>query len=430
MSFKPIQKLSVHRTLSTGEKVAVGTLAQNRQGVFFQYHPEYLSQFGNLSPFLLPGNDQLHLADRDIHQGLHGVFADSLPDGWGLLLQDRVFRQHGILPAQVTAMDRLAFVGQQAIGALSYSPVVDFDTTGQETTDLASLGLQAQAVFDGQTDKVLAALVAAGSSGGARPKAQIYTNAADPGQSRTRSITGDDGWLIKFTSANLALGHEEGLCEAAYLDLAAQADLQPPQWKLLDAPKQSGAKAWLAVKRFDWINQGPQKTAGRLHMHSACGLLNADFRMPSLDYSDLIKASRQLCKSPATGRLIFRRAIFNLFAANQDDHSKNWAFLQDDQGRWQPAPFFDVTYSPHPFNQHATAFSGFGKAPPLKSIQKLASSAGFSNWKAAQQEILHIVDTVANFQKTAQQYEVKKSTIKLIHKTLESRRSENKVLLQ
>jgi len=37
MNFKPIQKLMIHRTLSTGEQAFVGTLAQNRQGVFFQY---------------------------------------------------------------------------------------------------------------------------------------------------------------------------------------------------------------------------------------------------------------------------------------------------------------------------------------------------------------------------------------------------------
>lgn len=53
MSFKPIQKLNVSRTLSTGQQVEVGTLAQNRQGVYFQYHDQYLSRFGNLSPYAL-----------------------------------------------------------------------------------------------------------------------------------------------------------------------------------------------------------------------------------------------------------------------------------------------------------------------------------------------------------------------------------------
>ena len=51
MSFKPLQKLNVTRTLSTGACVLVGVLAQNRQGVFFQYQADYLQRFGNLSPF-------------------------------------------------------------------------------------------------------------------------------------------------------------------------------------------------------------------------------------------------------------------------------------------------------------------------------------------------------------------------------------------
>ncbi|MBD1390132.1 type II toxin-antitoxin system HipA family toxin [Neiella sp. HB171785] len=428
MSFKPIQKLIVSRTLSTGEKVIVGTLAQNRQGVFFQYEADYLSRFGNLSPFTLKSSNELQLAPRIPHGGVHGLFADSLPDGWGLLLQDRVFRQHSILPAQITAMDRLAFVGERGMGALTFSPASSYCAEEAEEEDLATLGLQAQALFDGQTEEVLAALVAAGSSGGARPKAQIFIPPETPEQCHTHARPRDEAWLVKFTSQNLALGHEEGLCEAAYLKMAEMAGLQPPTWKLLEAPAKSGAKAWLAVKRFDWVNHA-DGSAGRLHMHSACGLLDADYRTPSLDYQDLIKASRQLCKSPAVGQLQFKRAMFNLFASNQDDHSKNWSFLQNDQGQWQPAPFYDATFSPHPFNEHATAFAGYGHQPPLKVIQKLAASAGFANWKLAQRCIEEILEALSGFAPLAKELGVKESTVTAIVKTLGSRRAENKGLL-
>ncbi|AZG35643.1 MULTISPECIES: HipA domain-containing protein [Shewanella] len=91
-----------------------------------------------------------------------------------------------------------------------------------------------------------------------------------------------------------------------------------------------------------------------------------------------------LCKSPATGQLQFRRAIFNLLACNQDDHSKNWAFLQSDNGEWQPALFYDVTFSRNYFGEHAKSFTGFGKRPPLKALQKLADSAGFARWSIAE----------------------------------------------
>jgi hypothetical protein len=36
----------------------------------------------------------------DLFQGLHGVFNDSLADGWGWLLFDRAMRARGLLPGQ------------------------------------------------------------------------------------------------------------------------------------------------------------------------------------------------------------------------------------------------------------------------------------------------------------------------------------------
>ncbi|MCC5878811.1 MAG: type II toxin-antitoxin system HipA family toxin [Idiomarina sp.] len=413
MAFKPIQKLEVFRTLSSAEKVFVGLLAQNRQGVFFQYDQTYLRRFDNLSPFNIKFDASLQRAPRTPHEGLHGAFADALPDGWGLILQNRVFRRHGILPANVTAMDRLAFVGDSALGALSFSPTSDYMDNSDAEIGLDTLGLNAQAIFDGQTDEVLNQLIAAGSSGGARPKAQIYFNGDDYSPCRTKPVATDDAWLVKFTSANLSLGHEEGLCEAAYLTLANRAGLNTPEWKLMNAPQRSGARQWLALRRFDYTKNA-EGSSGRRHMHSACGLLDADFRTPSLDYDDLIKATKILCKSPAAGQLQFKRAIFNLLMCNQDDHSKNWAFLQHDNGEWEPAPFYDVTFSPNAFGEHATSFAGFGKQPPLKALQKLADSAGFARWSIAKNIIRELIETVADFDRVASDLEIQPQTIALI----------------
>lgn len=83
MTFKPVRKLTVTRTLTTGQAVMVGVLAQNRQGVFFQYDADYLGRYGNLSPFGLKATTELQLAPKRPHSGLHGLFGDSLPDGWG-----------------------------------------------------------------------------------------------------------------------------------------------------------------------------------------------------------------------------------------------------------------------------------------------------------------------------------------------------------
>ena len=441
MPHKPTPKLDVWRTLSNGQRVQAGTLAQNRQGVFFQYHSDYLQNYGNLSPFKLKADNSLQTAPTTIHDGLHGVFSDSLPDGWGRLLQDRIFRQNDIAPRQVTAMDRLAFVGHCAIGALSFEPQSDIAKKTTEDVNLHTLGLHAQALFDGQTDEVLAALIAAGSSGGARPKAQLYfaanstqpsitTQYANVQSCGTQPRDGDEAWIVKFTSSNLALGHQEGLCEAAYLSMAHTAGLTPPQWQLIAAPPQSGAEHWLAIKRFDWLKPDGPKKPGRLHMHSACGLLDADFRSPSLDYEDLIKATSMVCHSPAAGQLQFKRMIFNLLACNQDDHSKNWALLQNDKQQWQPAPFYDVTFSPHSYNEHATSFKGYGKNPPLKALQALAEAASFASWPHARQCIQQIADSLSDFENIAKSFNINKAIQKQIRTQLNETAHNNREWLK
>lgn len=429
MAASPVKKLEVWRTFSDANRCWVGTLAQNAQGVFFQYQPEYLATFSSLSPFKLSFDSTLQLAPRAPHHGLHGVFADSLPDGWGLMLMDRVLRRAGILPGQITAMDRLAFVGSGALGALSYEPISELKANiSPDKLNIADLGLQAQALFDGQTTEVLAALVAAGSSGGARPKAQLYLPRHNDGTCSTQYYLGSVAHLVKFTSSQLLLGHEEGLCEAAYLTMAAQAGIAVPAWRLLEAPQQSGAQQWLALERFD-THALPNGEEGRFHLHSACGLLDADFRLPSLDYEDLIKASSLLCKSPRAGQMQFRRAMFNLFACNQDDHSKNWAFLQGDDGQWQLAPFYDVTFSPSPYGEHATAFGGFGKQPSLKAIQQLASHANYANWAQAQAVIAEVVEGISHFANVARELGVAKETIAVIIRQLDQVYQDNKVLI-
>ena len=122
--YQPVRKLEVLRCLEDGAQVLLGTLAQNSEAVFFQYHDDYLARFSSLSPFKLPFDAQLYQAAVEPHQKLHGVFADSLPDGWGMLLMDRVFRQRGLLPQQISAMDRLAYIGNRGMGALSYLPML------------------------------------------------------------------------------------------------------------------------------------------------------------------------------------------------------------------------------------------------------------------------------------------------------------------
>ena len=165
-------------------------------------------------------------------------------------------------------------------------------------------------------------------------------------------------------------------------------------------------------------------------MHSASGLLDADYRMPSLDYEDLIKLSSLICRSPAAGQTMFRRMAFNLFALNQDDHSKNWAFLQQDSGQWQLSPFYDVTFSPSSYGEHATAFAGFGRLPSLKAMQKLAAQANFANWEQARVVLCEVVDAIHSFASIANEFDMNSEIKRLISKQLNSNYLENRLLLK
>ena len=266
------------------------------------------------------------------------------------------------------------------MGALAFEPESPFMPDSPDAVDLAELGDRARTLFEDEAAEVLPALAAISSSGGARPKAAIYLPADGGDRASVQPGAGLEPWLVKFTSAALPFGHQESLCEAAYLTLAREAGIDTPEWRLIPAPARSRASAAiasLALKRFDCTTGG-----GRLHMHSLCGLLDADFRAPSMDYEDLIKASQALCRSPAVGMRQFRCAVFNLFAVNHDDHTRNWAFLQTDDGRWRPSPCYDVTFSPSPYGEHSTAFLGHGATPPLKAMQQLAGQANYANWGA------------------------------------------------
>ena len=91
-----------------------------------------------------------------------------------MLLMDRVFRRRGVVSSELTAMDRLSYVGERGTGALAYAPVSEFAPKSPDEVDVWELGECARGLFDGGSDEVLPALAVAGSSGGARPKAQIY----------------------------------------------------------------------------------------------------------------------------------------------------------------------------------------------------------------------------------------------------------------
>jgi serine/threonine-protein kinase HipA len=386
--------------------IPVGSLAINNRQIYFQYHDSFIEKNLNISPFHLPLKSTVFSFDYNLFEGMPGVFNDSLPDGWGRLLFDRFARSLGILPANITPLDRLTNVGLNSLGALVYEP----DHSMVENSDninLDKLARQTQEVLDGESDDVLQDLIAlSGSSAGARPKALIglnsnYKNIIHGTHNLPESYS---PWIVKFSSAQD--GNDSGAIEYVYALMAKKAGISMPEVHLFPAKKGTG---YFAAKRFD--RNGKE----RFHMHTACGLLHSDFRVPSLDYEDLIALTSALTRDAREIEKLYQLAVFNVLAHNRDDHSKNFSFLMDAKGEWKLSPAYDLTFSSGPRGEQSTIVMGEGKNPSVDHLIKLGHEAKLSKFRIT--EIIDQTQTsLASWEALASDYGVSVNNIRLIGK--------------
>lgn len=118
-----------------GRHRPVGLLTRGERGVLFEYHPDFLGSGIQLSPFMLPLRPGIFFDEKQTFDGLYGLFNDSLPDGWGLLLLDRSLKRQGRSPGDISVLERLTRVGRNGMGALEYEP----DASSAHTEMLADL---------------------------------------------------------------------------------------------------------------------------------------------------------------------------------------------------------------------------------------------------------------------------------------------------
>lgn len=100
-----------------GERRFVGLLEERGGDILFEYDKRFLDSGIELSPFLLPLRPGVASDPKRTFDGLFGVFNDSLPDGWGLLLLDRLLRRSGLPLERITPLSRLSLVGRGGMGA-------------------------------------------------------------------------------------------------------------------------------------------------------------------------------------------------------------------------------------------------------------------------------------------------------------------------
>lgn len=354
----------------------VGTMAlyQNRLAAF-EYGTDWLADGFSINPFSLPLEKKVFLPKIEPFEGIYGVFADSLPDGWGRLLVDRLMRRNGINPMEMGNLDRLAIVGETGMGALSYRPVITLEESDNYMS-LDEIAAECEKVLQTEFSEQLDTLFAlGGSSGGARPK--ILTK-----------IDGDD-WIIKFPSSYDS--KDIGRQEYDYALCAKKCGIDMEDVKLFDSQRCSG---YFGTKRFDRVRRDDEGMIRR-HMVSVSGLLETSHRIPNLDYDLLMRLTFMLTKDIEECMKLYRLMCFNVFAHNRDDHSKNFSFIYlDDEKRWVLSPAYDLTYSNSLNGEHATTINGNGVNPGINDLLEVAKKAGLDikSAKAAAEDIRECVN--------------------------------------
>jgi serine/threonine-protein kinase HipA len=366
MTLTAVTRLTVRFEPEEGRSVVVGRLGARAHEILFEYDPSFIASGLELSPFKLPLRAGVVVGDRTVFGGLMGLFEDSLPDGWGRLLIDRRAAKAGISSAQLGPLDRLTLIGARAMGALVYEPEVELEPP--TVVSLPALAADVATVLDDANVSDLDRLIALGGSPqGARPKVLVQVSADGAVIYGDRlSRPGCTPYLVKFRSRGD--DRHAGTLEHVYSRMAVAAGIDVPATTMLG--RTARHPGYFAIRRFD--RDGRRKH----HMHTVAGLLHAPHTYPSMTYRDLLVATRQLTRDERAVAEMFRRACFNVFAHNRDDHTRNFAFLMDERGDWRPSPAYDLTYSDGPGGEHAMLVGGTAVDPGEPELRELARATG------------------------------------------------------
>ncbi|MDH5546283.1 MAG: type II toxin-antitoxin system HipA family toxin [Gammaproteobacteria bacterium] len=401
-----------------GETVgAISWLDARAVGVF-EFEPRFLNKGWDIAPLQMPieqarGGDRIFsfpALNHDTFLGLPGLLADTLPDKFGNNIIDAWLARQGRDIASFSPVERLCYTGKRGMGALEFEPA-NMDRFDQSVpVEISALVSLAQKVMEERlhletnigkaespsSDAILDILRVGTSAGGARPKAVIAMNAAGNIVSgQTRAPEGYEHWILKFdgvTDLELGKPMEFGRIEYAYYKMACAAGIHMSESRLLE----EGGRAHFLTKRFD-------RTGGeKIHLQSLCGIAHYDYNQAgAYSYEQAFMIMRRLRLSKADAIQQFRRMVFNVVTRNQDDHTKNIAFLMNRQGKWSLSPAFDITYSHNPAGkwtqQHQMTINGKRDAFKMEDLITVGDAISLPKPREIVDEIIDCVSRWPEF---------------------------------
>lgn len=385
-----------------GTVIAVVRWDESVQVAEFQYTPEFTGFGVQVSPVTMPVRQQPYRftgLSKETFKGLPGMLADVLPDKFGNALIDQWLIRQGRQPQDFNPVERLCYTANRAIGALEFKPTQRFFDEGindpidvENMVKLASKVLQdrhftlslSQSSEEVPSADLEQILQVGTSAGGARAKAIVNwnteTNEVLPGHVSPEK--GFDSWLIKFDGVSenkdkeLADPKGFGRIEYAYYLMATKAGINMMPSRLLE----EGGRAHFMTKRFDRVD------GKKIHMTSLCGLGHFDFNQAgATSYEQAFTLARQIGVPREDMGQLYRRMVFNVVFRNQDDHTKNIAFLMDRAGQWSVSPAFDVAYAYNPKGQwtsrHQMSLNGKLDEFDLSDVYAAGEFSGLSKQK-------------------------------------------------
>lgn len=399
----------------------------------FEYAPDFIKKNIELAPLKMPLSKKIFsfpgLAFHT-YKGLPGLIADSLPDDFGNAVLNAWVASQGKSPDEITALQRLQYTGKRGMGALEYSPATKLRSlNASQQIDIQSLVSMAQDILDSRTNFAVAfdkqgledreammSLLSVGmSAGGARPKAVLAFN-EDFSQVRSGQAmvpAGFTHYLMKFDGVSEHNKNQEtfgdplgfGAMEFVYHLMAKKCGIDMMPCKLLP----EGERQHFITQRFDRVGNK------KIHVQTLNGLAHVDYKKPgSFSYAELINIARQLKLSPTEAEQIVKRMAFNIIARNHNDHSKNFAFLLNND-KWTLAPAYDLAYSYKPgsawVNSHWMSLNGKRDHFTRQDFYTLEKLSPLFSRSKINTVIDETIEHVSNWTSMAQDLGVPKSLI-------------------
>ncbi len=374
----------------------------------FEYTPEFIHQGLQVAPITMPlGEGVRSFAElpRKTFHGLPGLLADALPDRFGNRIIDAWLARQGRSTSEFTPVERLCYMGVRGMGALEFKPSLGPQASKPLPLEVAELTALVKDIFSHRTEWVvnlkgekanaLNTIIRVGTSaGGNRAKAVIAWNpkTQEVRSGQAKLPPGFEHWMLKFDGvADTALGDPKGFgrVEYAYYKMAKEAGITMTRCHLLE----EGGRAHFMTERFDRNAKGE-----KIHVQSLCAMAHYDFNASGdYGYEQAFSVIQRLNLGYPALTEMYRRMVFNVVARNQDDHTRNIAFLMDRNGQWRLSPAFDIVWAYNPegtwTNRHQMTINGKRDRFTRSDLLAVADTYGVKGAATIIDEVTEAVST-------------------------------------